>query len=149
MEAVPRALAAFNAKNPDAEAQQKFKEDLRLSLKAAKSSIKINARVKTGKGSVVVVGKKARAIVAKRGGVAANKMKIEKLVVKAAPKASKTSSDEQTARRIYLESMRNTRETYRCNVFVYTLENPVRKGLCNVPDEWPWSGMMEPWPVGL
>ena len=31
----------------------------------------------------------------------------------------------------------------------YTLENPVRKGLCDVPDEWPWSGMMEPWPVGL
>jgi len=26
----------------------------------------------------------------------------------------------------------------------YTLENPVRKGLADTPDEWRWSDMMEP-----
>ncbi|MCG3155989.1 MAG: hypothetical protein DKINENOH_02597 [bacterium] len=31
----------------------------------------------------------------------------------------------------------------------YTLENPVRKHLCDTPEEWPWSGMIEPWPVGI
>ena len=24
---------------------------------------------------------------------------------------------------------------------LYVLENPVRAGLCNVPSEWPWSGL--------
>ncbi len=29
----------------------------------------------------------------------------------------------------------------------YILQNPVRKGLAESPEKWPWSGMMEPWPL--
>ncbi len=29
----------------------------------------------------------------------------------------------------------------------YILENPVRKGLSKSPQDWPWSGMITPWPI--
>lgn len=36
-----------------------------------------------------------------------------------------------------------------CEIAEYILENPVRKNLSPTPEAWPWSGTMEPWPVGL
>jgi len=103
VEALSLAQKAFVAQNPAAEQREWFSQAMQTALQQSGSGLKIRA----GKGSVVVAGKKAKAIVAKRGGVAANKMQINQLVIQsppaAAPKSSLENSDQP--RRAYLENL--------------------------------------------
>lgn len=39
------------------------------------------------------------------------------------------------------------KEEYFREIADYILDNPVRKGLVDSHEKWPWSGMMEPWPL--
>lgn len=114
IKALPLAQQAFN-QNVNDEIQRKwFAEAMPQALAAVGSSLQINARVKAGKRSAVAVGPKAKArttnltakgrnaknIVAKRGGVAANK--IGKIIMG----NEQNTGAEQLSKRRYLENLR-------------------------------------------
>jgi hypothetical protein len=89
MDALTLAQKAFNKNNSDKSEQQWFGEALQQSFQQVGSRLKMSVRIRARKGTAVAVGPKAKArvenltakgkkaknIVARRGGIAANKMK--------------------------------------------------------------------------
>lgn len=116
VDALPLAQKTFNQSHSDKSAQQRFVQALQQSLQQVGSRLKIPVRVRASKGAAAAFGPKAKArvenltakgkkaknIVAKRGGVAANK-----IVIKNKLSAPKISREEQLARQNYLNDLRN------------------------------------------
>ncbi len=106
-EALNAAQVAYQQEHPTKEEQQQFAVAMQQAIARAGSSLKISkSRVQ---GQAVAIGHKARAqnISAKHGGLAVGKIKAERVVIQTTAEKSSSTRPEASARKNYLESMRN------------------------------------------